>query len=620
MKNVLLLTTLLTILLTTLTTGTTTTLGDEPGEFLADTYVYGGNPNNNYGGSTFLYVHFNLDTYLTYIQYNISTLPNNITISHGEYCAYLLTNPTSTFNVSLFHLYDGILKNSTGNNNLNEGTITYNNQPCGTTQENNTNCNLTSTSSNEFTSSSPENTHYCWNIKPILDYEINNQTKTIAFSLMRSPPLRTGSTAVTFRPENFGIEAEQPYINLTYEHIYKPNSTNPYNKTPNTWNNTPSIFNITWNTQEGTIQTVTLESNYTGTPTNYTMNNPTGNVYNYSKTLPAGSFYWKSYANSTTGATNQTQKYAFTIQKAPNTCNLTIQASTTTTNQDNTGTSTETITTNATCQQGTTQLYYNNILVINPHTTTHGVGTQTYKTNTTGNQNYTSATQTNTLTITLPAEESTGGGGGGGRTTKKDCNIEIQTGKTNITDTDPLLEIIITNNENFTYTPDIQLQDQPTTLNPITQQLSIASAPGTIGPQQSKSFGIQYIGGFLGSTATQGTASMTLTHQECQDITLLFSVAITNNTNIWSQLFQNNNTPLFTKITTLLNEPLLPNNNIYIWQIFVITSIIMGTIILKQKYSKNETTNTIIKIGGWITSTSILTILIISITRASVGG
>jgi hypothetical protein len=87
-----------------------------------------------------------------------------------------------------------------------------------------------------------------------------------------------------------------------------------------------SIFNITWNDSLGySIDTVLFESNFSGTPKNYTMTlidpyiNATEKkgVYNYNNTLQSGIFYWKSYANASDGTWNSSDTWYFTIEAPP---------------------------------------------------------------------------------------------------------------------------------------------------------------------------------------------------------------------------------------------------------------------------------------------------------------
>ena len=86
---------------------------------------------------------------------------------------------------------------------------------------------------------------------------------------------------------------------------------------------TLSLFNITW-TDDGLIDTVYFESNYSGSSENYTMSNATSDVYNYSAVLPAGTFYWKSHANDTSNLWNSTDSWIFTISQASSEVNLTL--------------------------------------------------------------------------------------------------------------------------------------------------------------------------------------------------------------------------------------------------------------------------------------------------------
>jgi len=74
---------------------------------------------------------------------------------------------------------------------------------------------------------------------------------------------------------------------------------------------TLSIFNITWTDADE----VFIEMNYSGV-NNYSMTNIGGNVYSYNVTLPAGTYYWKSYANSSTDTWNYTDTWYFTVDKA----------------------------------------------------------------------------------------------------------------------------------------------------------------------------------------------------------------------------------------------------------------------------------------------------------------
>jgi hypothetical protein len=98
-------------------------------------------------------------------------------------------------------------------------------------------------------------------------------------------------------------------------------STNATNIVSTYSSSTASEFNITWADDNG-VSIVYLESNYSGTATNYSMNNIIANVYNYSAILSAGTFYWKSYANDSANQLNETGQWNFTIAQNTENCDV----------------------------------------------------------------------------------------------------------------------------------------------------------------------------------------------------------------------------------------------------------------------------------------------------------
>jgi len=121
-------------------------------------------------------------------------------------------------------------------------------------------------------------------------------------------------------------------INITYG---SPKWSNNKTSTPTYYDpNTLSHFNITWSDDNPYyIDVVYFESNFSGTPTNYTMSLIEGDqysgVYNFNLTLPAGTFYWKSYANASDGIWNETDKWEFTVKKTPIEVSLYLNSTTT---------------------------------------------------------------------------------------------------------------------------------------------------------------------------------------------------------------------------------------------------------------------------------------------------
>ena len=118
-----------------------------------------------------------------------------------------------------------------------------------------------------------------------------------------------------------------------------------------------SFFNSSWNDvdQDNATLTVKLESNYTGTPANYTANNITKGIYNYSAILPAGTITRRWCATDSASAVNCTDLETFTISKAAS--NITLLLDNTAANLSVTTGANVNITVNLTAGVGFAELY-----------------------------------------------------------------------------------------------------------------------------------------------------------------------------------------------------------------------------------------------------------------------
>ncbi|MFH0829920.1 MAG: DNRLRE domain-containing protein [Candidatus Aenigmatarchaeota archaeon] len=163
-----------------------------------------------------------------------------------------------------------------------------------------------------------------------------------------------------------------------------PQWSNANSSTPATYSTTSSSFNVAWTDNAG-ISIALFESNYSGTATNYTMSG--SGTYSYSAVLPAGTFYWKSYANDTSGNRNSTGIRYFTIGRADNPVNLYLNG-----NRNSNITIAYGTQSNATgtAQAGTATMFRNDASIGNPETAIFGVNAagHAYKVNATGNANY----------------------------------------------------------------------------------------------------------------------------------------------------------------------------------------------------------------------------------------
>jgi hypothetical protein len=151
------------------------------------------------------------------------------------------------------------------------------------------------------------------------------------------------------------------------------------------------IYQINATVTDPNIQTVILEFN----GTNYTASNLTGFIYNVTfYDLAAGTYEYRWIANDSYGNINDSENDTYTISKA--TQNLNLDSSPSWSETYNT---TTTITGSNCPSQLNCILYRNGTSVTNGASVTLGAGNYNYTYNTTGNQNYTVASNSSLLTI-----------------------------------------------------------------------------------------------------------------------------------------------------------------------------------------------------------------------------
>ncbi len=173
--------------------------------------------------------------------------------------------------------------------------------------------------------------------------------------------------------------------------------------------------------EDGALENVFIESNYSGTAVNYTAE-PAGEFYRHEAVMPAGTHYWKSIAKDKNGNWNETPAFAFTIAKAKPVINLAVN------NQDGdiviaTGQSVNIIA-NVSGAEGILILYEDGAELDSDSSTLTFLktyeepGTYGIRVVFAGSENYEGAEQEFSIAVKNPessvSASSSGGGGGGG--------------------------------------------------------------------------------------------------------------------------------------------------------------------------------------------------------------
>jgi parallel beta-helix repeat protein len=146
-----------------------------------------------------------------------------------------------------------------------------------------------------------------------------------------------------------------------------------------------SFFNITWQDPGSGIHTVYIETNLSGPDENHTMYTEGGGVYQFNYSAPAGDFYWRSWANDTSGNLNVSDTWLFTIQKAGNPILLHLNG----TQANLTASYGETTNASAYVSFGSASLFRNDSPVSNPDIGMLAAGYYVYVANSSGDANHT---------------------------------------------------------------------------------------------------------------------------------------------------------------------------------------------------------------------------------------
>lgn len=272
-----------------------------------DAYVKGDAANTNKGSDPELLVKWGTPKRNSYLEFNISSIPDNQIIDNSTLCLYLW-NDQGSQTIGAYHVTE----------NWNESEITWNNQPCGTDFDNASACNLTaeSTLSND---GSQDDTWQCWDILNMVDEEYNSNSEKISIVLHTED----SGSADKFHSKEYSNLSLWPYLNITYH----TSDTIPPNVTINSPTNSTSTTNsITFNiTTEEALSVdsclYTLDSGLN----NFTMSNSSTAMDDYTASntsMSQGSHTATFYCNDSNNNLNNSESVTFFIDSISPTISL----------------------------------------------------------------------------------------------------------------------------------------------------------------------------------------------------------------------------------------------------------------------------------------------------------
>jgi len=178
-----------------------------------DTYVIQDLPNNNADDGVLMFSDNPNYARRIYIKFYVK-IKTNIMVNYSKLCLYYYTHQTDT-NLSVYHVY---------NTTWNEGTLTWNNQPCGTNFNDSNNCNLTAESTITLSGLGLHpNKYICLNVTNIVKKSIESGNYTISFAL-KTPETNPYGVNNHF----YSSESDyKPYLYIRYSSIvsFNPSTT-----------------------------------------------------------------------------------------------------------------------------------------------------------------------------------------------------------------------------------------------------------------------------------------------------------------------------------------------------------------------------------------------------------
>ncbi len=185
------------------------TLQNAGTENLADSYAKMDSPDRNYGTDTRLSVQWGAHKINSYIDFNISMIPEDKVIDSASLCLYLYDsqNTKTTYVAEVYSSW-------------NELSLTGNNQPCKTVNSS-TNCNSVPESYVQ-TDTIDEKKWQCWNVVNVINnnYGINDKVSFVIYTTSSGNENR-------FYSKEYSNVSLRPYLSILYHTTVAEDETAP---------------------------------------------------------------------------------------------------------------------------------------------------------------------------------------------------------------------------------------------------------------------------------------------------------------------------------------------------------------------------------------------------------
>jgi len=167
---------------------------------LGDVYVAGDSANTNFNYRDYLMVKWGTPKRNSYLNFNISAVPDDQIIDNASLCLYMYNDQASQ-TIGAYRVYDFV----------NESEVTWNTQPCGTVFDNASACNLTA-ESNLSNDGSQDDTWQCFNVTNMVREEYGSSSDIVSVVFHTEDE----GNADSFYSKEYSDALLRPYLNVSY--------------------------------------------------------------------------------------------------------------------------------------------------------------------------------------------------------------------------------------------------------------------------------------------------------------------------------------------------------------------------------------------------------------------
>lgn len=210
-------------------------------------------------------------------------------------------------------------------------------------------------------------------------------------------------------------------------------------------------------------------------------------------------------------------------------------------------------------------------------------------------------------------------GGGGGEVidlgvAQRNCSVIITPMEVFLDDDNLIQEILITNTDNISYSPEVSFMDVRGE-DSVVSRVQLTNVIGTVLAGEDKVFGVQYRSSVFGSVPAKGVAGLVLSSELCENETILVSMDV-RSTNWFSTLVEGEGSAS-ERVSNLARTDVIEGKAGWfeVWIILALMALLWVGLFWSGRWSDSDTLNILTKVGAWLITVPVTTGILVVIIR-----